>query len=229
MVVKITYRIDSYKGQQLGFHLFVAFRSYNGWYLKFLRSLNANRTTLADRVIHAIKILRHSGITGSVLMELCYIEDQPSWIYYYKYCVILAWSRNLIFPGKCSCSNEKNLYFCLSYSLLKSFDASKQKQLENDRNLSNLGPVKTSSSGRFVSVKPSKPASGNRVRSSSAASEDGTTRYVEVCRARVKQVNTDCWINSWGCYNLVLFPSDDYGFGLWTHFACFTVRLLILM
>ncbi|XP_058972791.2 CLIP-associating protein 1-A isoform X5 [Pocillopora verrucosa] len=60
-------------------------------------------------------------------------------------------------------------------SLLKSFDASKQKQLENDRNLSNLGPVKTSSSGRFVAVKPSKPISGNRVRSSSAASEDGTT------------------------------------------------------
>lgn len=60
-------------------------------------------------------------------------------------------------------------------SLLKSFDASKQKQLENDRNLSNLGPVKSSSSGRFVSVKPSKPISGNRVRSSSAASEDGTT------------------------------------------------------
>ncbi|XP_078377626.1 LOW QUALITY PROTEIN: CLIP-associating protein 1-like [Oculina patagonica] len=60
-------------------------------------------------------------------------------------------------------------------SLLKSFDASKQKQLENDRNLSNLPPAKTSSSGRFVAVKPTKPVSANRVRSSSATSEDGTT------------------------------------------------------
>ncbi|XP_073237164.1 CLIP-associating protein 1-A-like isoform X3 [Porites lutea] len=59
-------------------------------------------------------------------------------------------------------------------SLLKSFDVSKQKQLENDRNLSNLGPTKTSTSGRFVSVKPTKTTTGNRVRSSSAASEDGT-------------------------------------------------------
>ena len=83
-------------------------------------------------------------------------------------------------------------YLFFSYSLLKSFDASKQKQLENDRNLSNLGPAKTSSSGRFASVKPSKPAPGNRVRSSSATSEDGTTRYVEDWRARVKQVNIDC-------------------------------------
>lgn len=59
-------------------------------------------------------------------------------------------------------------------SLLKSFDPSKQKQLENDRNLSNLGPAKPLSSGRFVSVKSSKPAPGNRIRSASTISEDGT-------------------------------------------------------
>lgn len=68
--------------------------------------------------------------------------------------------------------------FALLCSLLKSFDVSKQKQLENDRNLSNLGPTKTSTSGRFVSVKPTKTTTGNRVRSSSAASEDGTVRCV---------------------------------------------------
>ena len=62
------------------------------------------------------------------------------------------------------------------YSLLKSFDPSKQKQLENDRNLSNLGPAKPLSSGRFVSVKSSKPAPGNRIRSASTISEDGTPR-----------------------------------------------------
>ena len=151
-------------------------------------------------------------------MALCYIEDQPSWMYYYKYCAIWFFSVN--FRGT-------KFYFFLSYSLLKSFDVSKQKQLENDRNLSNLGPAKTASSGRFVSVKPSKPAAGNRVRSSSAASEDGTTRYVEVWRARVKQVNIHCWINSWGCYNLVLFPSDGFCFGLWTRFACFSARFVI--
>lgn len=162
-------------------------------------------------------------------MALCYIEDQPSWMYYYKYCAILAWSHNLIFPVKFSWSNGNKSYLFISYSLLKSFDASKQKQLENDRNLSNLGPAKTSSSGRFVSVKPSKPAPGNRVRSSSAASEDGTTRYVEVRRACVKQVNIDCWINLWGCYNLALFPSDGYCFGLWTQIASLSVRLVIIM
>ncbi|XP_068670477.1 CLIP-associating protein 1-A-like isoform X5 [Montipora foliosa] len=59
-------------------------------------------------------------------------------------------------------------------SLLKSFDPSKQKQLENDRNLSNLGPAKPLSSGRFVSVKSSKPTPGNRIRSASTISEDGT-------------------------------------------------------
>ncbi|KAK2565032.1 CLIP-associating protein 1 [Acropora cervicornis] len=58
-------------------------------------------------------------------------------------------------------------------NLLKSFDPSKQKQLENDRNLPNLGPAKPSSSGRYATVKPTKPTSGNRIRSASATSEDG--------------------------------------------------------
>ena len=72
------------------------------------------------------------------------------------------------------------MYVFFPYSLLKSFDASKQKQLENDRNLSNLGPAKSSSSGRFVAVKSTKPSAGSRVRSSSATSEDGAVRYVHV-------------------------------------------------
>ncbi|XP_074623809.1 CLIP-associating protein 2-like isoform X7 [Acropora palmata] len=58
-------------------------------------------------------------------------------------------------------------------NLLKSFDPSKQKQLENDRNLPNLGPAKPSSSGRYATVKPTKPTSGNRIRTASATSEDG--------------------------------------------------------
>lgn len=152
-------------------------------------------------------------------MELCFIEDQPSWIYYYKYTAQFSreFCHDLILTGKCQLPNEE-ISFCLPFSLLKSFDASKQKQLENDRNLSNVAPAKTSSSGRFAAVKPTKPVSGNRVRSSSAASEDGTTRYVEICRVYAKQVNINCWINSMVRYNwdrscLII---------LWNFFACLT-------
>ncbi len=154
-------------------------------------------------------------------MELCFIEDQPSWIYYYKYCAVFVWIHYLILPGKHQLCNEQ-ISFYLSYSLLKSFDASKQKQLENDRNLSNLPPAKTSSSGRFVAVKPTKPVSANRVRSSSATSEDGTTRYVKICRVYVKQVNIDCWINSMACYNWDTFLSDNF----MKFFFMFDARLL---
>lgn len=67
-----------------------------------------------------------------------------------------------------------------SNSLLKSLDPSKQKQLENDRNLPNLGLAKPSSSGGYATVKPPKPMSGNRIRSACATSEDDAARYEQL-------------------------------------------------
>ena len=110
-------------------------------------------------------------------MDHCDLEDLPPWIYFYKYCCIstyLNWDNVLWQNGSSLFSFFRVLF---SNSLLKSFDPSKQKQLENDRNLPNLGPAKPSSSGRYATVKPTKPTSGNRIRSTSATSEDGAARY----------------------------------------------------
>ena len=112
-------------------------------------------------------------------------------------------------------------HFALLCSLLKSFDVSKQKQLENDRNLSNLGPTKTSTSGRFVSVKPTKTTTGNRVRSSSAASEDGTVRYVWA--PIVLEMDTDFYLKKKKLFRCVIVSCRCANFffnGVWIRVTC---------